>query len=864
MFALVLPDLGDAAADRLYSYLIPPGLQADVHIGGRVQVPLGTRQVNGFVLAVEERAEVAVGKVRAITAIKSTEPAFTAEQAMLARALAERYLCPISEALRPCLAESGKALAKRTWQCTDVEGVTTLLPDPTLNAVLHYIRDHHGAGSGQVRTHFGAAGMAALDALCREGLIRPAGVKRLQAREIDAVLPALVPTALLEVADALPARAAKQANLLRWAANLLPPLDDQTFVPLTVPDVARRAGVSPAVVRTCLAKGWLCSENVAIRRNPWETVRGRKAIPPVLTTRQQVAVDAVVGAVNAYESRSFLLWGVTGSGKTEVYLHAIERVLAAGRQAIVLVPEISLTSQAMALYHGRFPGLVAILHSHLSSGERYDEWQRIADGEAQVVLGARSAIFAPCPALGLIVIDEEHESSYKQESSPRYHAREVALERGRLCGAPVVLASATPSLESMHAAEMAQHTLLRLPERIERRPLPVVKLVDLRRMTANARILSHPLRVAISERLAAKQQVILFLNRRGYSHTLLCQNTKCGFFQDCPNCSVPLTYHKQAALLRCHHCDHQQPTRLICPKCGGMQLPFKGVGTERLEMEVAALWPEARLGRLDRDTTVRRGAHHAILDRFEREETDILIGTQMVAKGFDFPKVTLVGVIAADMSLCISDFRAPERTFQLLTQVAGRAGRSEWPGEVLVQTYQPEHYAIQAALEHDYQRFYRQEIARRGDPKECWPPLTALINVLISGEIATEVKATAAALSRRARELGAARLLLPAMEEKSILPGLLELLDEPDEAEEKEEEDPFGAAALLQRELPGGVSVNDATPCLLERLNGRYRYHLLLRGQHRADLRRVARELQSLTPPKGVLVVIDVDPLALA
>ncbi len=838
-------------------------MAGDVRVGGRVTAPLGSRQVTGYVLALEEHVEVEAGKVRGLTAVKSAEPAFTTEQAALARWLAETYLCPLSEALRPCLAESGTALSKRTWQCTDTEGVTTLLPDPALNAVLHYLREHPGASSAQVHAQFAQAGTTALETLRREGLIRQSGGKRLQAREIHAVLPALAASTLLEVADTLPARAAKQAELLRWAARMLPALDDQAFIPLSAPEVAHRAGVSPAVVRACLEKGWLCSESIAIRRNPWETVRGRKAVPPALTGRQQAAVSAIAQAAAAQAPCSFLLWGVTGSGKTEVFLHAIEQVLAAGRQVIVLVPEISLTGQAMALYHGRFPGQVAVLHSHLSSGERYDEWQRIAGGEAQVVLGARSAIFAPCPKLGLVVIDEEHDSSYKQESSPRYHTKGVALERGRLCGAPVVLASATPSLESMREAELGQHTLLRLPERIERRPLPIVKLIDLRRMTYNARILSHPLRVAIGERLAAGQQTILFLNRRGYSHTLLCQNAKCGYCEECPNCSVPLTYHKGVELLRCHHCDHQQPTRLLCPKCGGAQLPFKGVGTERLEMEVQALWPEARLGRLDRDTTARKGAHSAILDKFGREETDILIGTQMVAKGFDFPKVTLVGVIAADTSLGIADFRAPERTFQLLTQVAGRAGRSEWPGEVLVQTYQPEHYAIQAALEHDYERFYRQEITRRGDPKECWPPLSALINVLVHGENESEVKTTAAALARRAREVGAARILLPAMEEKSILPGLLDLFD-PLPEDEEEEEDPFGAEELLQRELPGGVSVNDPTSCPLERLRGRYRYHILLRGQNRAELRRVARELQAITPPRSVVVVIDVDPLSLA
>ena len=433
----------------------------------------------------------------------------------------------------------------------------------------------------------------------------------------------------------------------------------------------------------------------------------------------------------------------------------IEETLWRRRQAIVLVPEISLTAQAMALYHGRFPGKGRGAAQPPVAGERYDEWMRIARGEAQVVLGARSAIFAPCPDLGLIVIDEEHESSYKQESSPRYHAKAVALERSRLRGAPVLLASATPSLESMREAEVGRHTLLLLPERIEARPLPPVKLVDLKYMTKGARLLSAPLRQAIAVRLEAGEQTILFLNRRGFMHVLQC--TKCGEQQQCPHCAVPLTYHKVAGAVRCHHCEFGQPTSLICPSCTGIQIPYRGAGTEQLEEEVMTLWPEARVGRLDRDTTAQRGAHQAIIDRFGAEETDILIGTQMVAKGHDFPRVTLVGVIAADISLGIPDFRAPERTFQLLTQVAGRAGRADLPGEVFIQTWQPKHYAVLAAAAHDYPTFYAQEVQARADAEAIWPPFTTLVNVTVTGENESEVVALAAAIGRRAREHAAPR-----------------------------------------------------------------------------------------------------------
>lgn len=864
VFALVLPDLGDAAVDRPYTYRIPPELLATVAVGGRVRAPLGRRSVNGYVLAIAETCELPSEKVKPLLATLPGAPAFTAEQAALARWLAEACLCPLSEALRPCLAEPGFLAAGGRWRPADSRAVTTLLPDSVANAVLAYLRERPGASSLQVFKRFGEDGTAALDALRRQGLIYPVGSKTRGERTIRAVRPALPPERLREIAGRL--KAEKQAALLRWAAAEWP------AEPLIAADIARLVRVTPTVVAACIEKGWLITEDVSLRRNPWDAVQGRKAQAPQLAAQQRLAVDAINASIRKREIRSFLLYGITGSGKTEVFLHAIEETLAAERQAIVLVPEISLTAQAMALYHGRFPGKVAILHSHLSPGERYDEWMRIARGEARVVLGARSAIFAPCPDLGLIVIDEEHESSYKQETTPRYHAKAVALERGRLCRAPVVLASATPSLESMHEADRGMHVLLRLPERIEARPLPPVKLVDLKYMTKRARILSAPLREAIAARLERSEQVILFLNRRGFMHILFCP--KCREQETCPHCAVPLTYHKAAAALRCHHCDYSRHTELKC-RCGGAQIPFRGVGTEQLEEEVSGLWPEARVGRLDRDTTARRGAHQAILDRFGAEETDILIGTQMVAKGFDFPKVTLVGVIAADIALGAPDFRAPERTFQLLTQVAGRAGRADLPGEVIVQTWQPRHYAVLAAAEHDYPTFYRQEIMARGDSEACWPPLTALINIMVSGENEAEVASTAAALAHKARETTPEGVPLPGGPVK--MPVLLGLFDiaEPDDAaagpitggeedfDDQPEPDPFGARALLARPVPGNTVVDGPAPCPLARLRGRFRHHLILRGQDRPTLLRLARALQGITPPKGVQVIFDVDPLSL-
>ena len=449
-------------------------------VGGRVLVPLGSRQVAGYVLEIVEQTDIPPERIRPVLAVKTIQPAFTAEQAALVRWLADRYLCTPGEALRPCLAEAGSGGVNRRWQLAGIDAVTTLLSDPTQMALLDYLRAHPGASGQQLRELFGEAGAAALDGLVRDGLIRPAsGRARAQARTVAAVDLALPPTRLRDIGAALPARAVQQSQCLTWLADH--PTEFTT--PVAIPDLARRAGVSEATVRACVEKGWLRRMTIAVRRNPWEHVRGRQATPPALNPAQQAALDPIVAALHAHQASSFLLYGITGSGKTEVFLHAIAAALALGKQCIVLVPEISLTSQAMALYHGRFPGQVAVLHSNLSAGERFDEWARIAGGEARVVLGARSAVFAPCTELGLLIIDEEHESSYKQDNSPRYHAKAVALERGRLCQAPVVLASATPSLDSMREAELGRHTLLRLPERIEARPLPPVKLVDLRRMT---------------------------------------------------------------------------------------------------------------------------------------------------------------------------------------------------------------------------------------------------------------------------------------------------------------------------------------------------------------------------------------------
>ncbi len=452
----------------------------------------------------------------------------------------------------------------------------------------------------------------------------------------------------------------------------------------------------------------------------------------VLSTEQKAAYDSVCSALDQRAARTFVLRGVTGSGKTEVYLQAIEYALGRDLQAIMLVPEIALTTQMTARFKRRFGTRVAVLHSHLTEREKHTEWHRIARGQADVVIGARSAIFAPLPRLGLILIDEEHESTYKQEREPRYVVREVAQWRSERAGAAVVLGSATPSLDAMYRAERGRYQLLTLNARIRQRPLPEVSVVDMRQelRTGGHSLFSGVLREGLENTLARREQAILFLNRRGFSTVLLCR--ECGEVATCPHCDVSLTLHKTrgGSLLRCHFCGHSEGVRTQCGSCASVRVRQFGAGTQRVEHELLELFPDLRVVRMDVDTTTAKGAHERLLAEFERGDADVLLGTQMIAKGLDFARVSLVGVVAADTSLHVPDFRAAERTFQLLVQVAGRAGRHETPGRMIVQTFAPDHYAILAAARQDYGRFYETELAARKMME--YPPFTEITQFLIA------------------------------------------------------------------------------------------------------------------------------------
>ncbi|MGQ0562730.1 MAG: replication restart helicase PriA [Gemmatimonadota bacterium] len=579
-----------------------------------------------------------------------------------------------------------------------------------------------------------------------------------------------------------------------------------------------RLGFSYPLINGLVTRGVAEIAEERVERDPFAALPAAPHPSFTLTAPQRDAVRVLSNATRGKEgSQPFLLRGVTGSGKTLVYIELLKEVVQRqGRGAIVLVPEIALTPQTVARFRAVFGDVIAVLHSGLSDGERFDAWRALRTGERRIAIGARSAVFAPVRDLGAIVIDEEHESSYKQSESPRYHARDLAIVRAQLTGAVCLLGSATPALESWHNAQSGKYKLIELPERVEGRRLPPVEVVDLRKQ---AGVLSARLQEAILARLDRNEQTILLLNRRGYATFVQCRS--CGEVWHCPHCNVSLTFHRARRRLVCHYCLHEEPPPAVCPRCASSDISFRGVGTEQVEREVVETFPQARIARMDVDTTSAKWAHHDILGRVERAEIDILLGTQMIAKGLDFPGVTLVGVVNADVAMNLPDFRASERTFQLLTQVAGRAGRGEKGGEVIVQTSLPGHYAIKCALEHDYNEFAKRELQEREGPR--YPPYVRLSNILISG---TNEAATMAEAER--------------------------------------------AAAYVMGIVAGNrwpVTLTGPAPAPIDRIRGRWRWHFLLRSESAKAMSLVLRSLQYRyefkVGPAELRLVIDRDPVSL-
>ncbi len=776
--AEVVPDIPPAGLEDTYTYAV--GNQK-IERGDCVLVPFGRRTVPGFVLEVRdvapEELDFPVQKLRSITA--RVEGVSLSEELLgVMKRVADLTLSPVRAVVAAALPPGIRSRLRATYLPVAIDQLDELPQELAL----------------------------AYEELCKREQIAVTSLKRLGLTK--EVMDSLVQNGLAQKIWSLPAERAKASELYRLAPGAesavaedrpaqfacVQTLSREPNGCWTIEEIAAATGVSTSTVRALVKAGVL--EPAAPVPQP-ET-------PMALMPTQEAAVARVCSA----KEGKFLLFGVTGSGKTEVYLRAIEQTLAEGRDVLYLVPEIALAAQVVHRLRARFGDLVGMLHSGMAQGERLRQWRAIREGKARIALGARGAAFAPCPNLGLIVVDEEHEAAYKEDGSPHHDARRVAELRAEASGARLILGSATPSLEAYYRALNGGLELLELPARVLNRSLPHVEISDLRRLYQHGKpsILGEELRLALEETLARKEQAILFLNRRAYASSLLCR--ECGFVPMCPNCSVSLTVHKQARRLRCHHCNLQKAIPDRCPNCGSIQVRPLGIGTEKVVEAVETTFPGCRVARLDRDVVRKAGALEEILHRLHEGDLDVLVGTQMVAKGLDFPGVTLVGVVTADTSLFIPDFRSTERTFQLITQVCGRSGRSR-PGMAVIQTFQPEHPAIALGAKQDYVRFYDREIAERRDA--LYPPFCRLVNVVVSSE-------DREAAAKTAQE----------------------------------------AADSLRRHL---TRVLGPAPCAFERLKGRWRYHVLVKLDPDDDVR-LARLPMELLTRRHVRVTVDVEPVS--
>jgi primosomal protein N' (replication factor Y) len=791
---------------ELLAYSVPASLAGRVAEGMRVLVPLGARQVTGIVLGLgDDHPGV---KLRDVLDVLDESPLLSRELLALCRFAASYYLAPLGEVLATAVLAGLRAQSHRVVRRlapgepkgltrTEAEILRRLAADRPVRATT--------LARGVRSTSF----YEALRSLADDGWIaieevRPRASANVRYEKVWKIAREVTP----EEHTALERRAKVQSSLLRR-------LVDAGAEGFRASELASPAAA--AALRGLLERGLARFERIETYR-PVVALRERLDAPLTANPAQREAIEAIADSAARRSFEPFLLQGVTGSGKTEVYLQVAARVLADGRGVLILVPEIALTHELVRRVCARFGDSVALLHSGLSDSERFDEWRRLARREARVAIGVRSAVFAPLPDLGLVIVDEEHDGAYKQEEGLRYNARDLAIVRARDSSCPAVLGSATPAIESHHNARTGRYRLLELSERVERRPLPIVELIDLKteRPEGDPPVLAPRLRDAIVANFAAGGQTLLFINRRGYAHYLQC--TLCGSVMGCPNCSVTLTFHLRSRRVRCHHCDHSVPAPDLCPECASPHLRDFGIGTEQVESVLRALVPTARIARLDRDTTARKGALGQMLGDWGAGRVDVLVGTQMVTKGHDVPGVTLVGVVAPDQTLNFPDFRAAERTFQILTQVAGRAGRGDQAGRVFVQTYRPTHYAVRFAVAHDFNGFAEHEIRYR--ESLGYPPYSKLANLRFDGIDASRVETFARATAERLR---AENLRLPRARQATIL----------------------GPA-----------------PAPLERLRGRYRWQILVKGKNPKTLQALLRPVADARERRGreVRVCVDVDP----
>ncbi|MEM1117076.1 MAG: primosomal protein N' [Bacteroidota bacterium] len=815
-----------AAVDGVYTYRVPDDLAPEAVPGARVLVPFGRRQITGVIAErVEGAPETASGRaLKPLTDVLDARPALTPALMALTRWIAGYYLCAWGEAIKAALPGGTGVESRRV--------VYGLSPpeawpgDARGRTILGALQELNGTGMPVANVATALGRKTVPQALLRR--LEAAGAVRVEeeVREASVQAKTVRHLRLGAGADGADLRGVKQRALLDWLT--------EADADVTQAEALAATGAASSTVKSLVAKGLVEAFDAEVERRAdgLDTEAVPPAVPVDLHPAQTAALGAITSAIEAGRAETFLLHGVTGSGKTEVYLRALRAALDRGQTAIVLVPEIALTPQTVRRFRSHFGDRVAVLHSRMSPGERLDAWTRIRDGIYPIVIGPRSAVFAPLESLGLVVVDEEHEGSYKQfDPAPRYHARDVAVMRAHRAGAVCVLGSATPSMESVENANAGKYTRLEMPERVPVRgpdgqtrapaPLPPVRIVDLGRERQVRRLkgaLSHDLREAIQARLDRGEQTILLQNRRGYAPVLTCES--CGWTPTCTDCAVSLTVHTASRNLRCHYCGHAERIPEACPACGERALRRLGAGTQRVEEEIADVFPEARVLRMDLDTTSRKGAHRRILDAFGRGEADVLLGTQMVAKGLDFPRVTLVGVVEADTGMLLPDFRAAERTFQLLAQVAGRAGRHELEGEVLLQTRNPDHPAIRFALRHDFHGFALGELGER--MALGYPPHGRLVGVEVKGP------------------------------ESGSTHALAEL---------------WGRALHAEAARVAGVEVLGPVPALVGRVKKWWRMHLLVKAPRTlpaSALNAIVRAARDKTKtPAGHRVNLDVDPVGL-
>jgi primosomal protein N' (replication factor Y) len=853
VFAYVLTSAASWSDEPLLTYAVPCELEDEIAPGQLVAVPYGERLVEGVVWQVHDLPLPAGEDPRSISTLLDPLPALLPHQRALAEWLADYYVTPLAHAALMMLPPGLLQRSKMVLQLIDVEAATRhiaqatttdrftrlraliglLLAEGTLD--IERLKEMLGASKArELLKEAQASGLIERGAQLHEPGVRArrkrvvrlllraaelAAWRRSTQEHLQASLPAAVePVQNIESLDrgprkkraaldpwALPAADASltltpqnQAGLLaqrQLAAVDLLEHDRQsatTGAHWTPHGLCKASSLTANQLQRLVEAGVIEIVEVEVQRDPQMGRLVAPTQPLPLTVAQRVALERIL-----VSQQPVLLHGVTGSGKTEVYLQALAATIAQGRRGIVLVPEIALTAQAIQRFSGRFPGRVAIMHGALSAGERYDEWRRIRAGRVDVVIGSRTALFAPVPDLGLVVLDEEHEPAYKQdERTPTYHARSAALALSDLLGIPLILGSATPAVESFYRAVHREYQLVELPQRISA-GLPPVEIVDLRNelLSGNTSIFSRRLQSRLTDVLRNGQQAILYLNRRGAASCVLCR--ECGYVAMCEQCDLPLTYHATERVLLCHYCNGQHQPLRICPQCQGNSIRYFGLGTEKVEQTVERIFPGVRMLRWDRDTARTRRAHEQLLDRFANHEADILVGTQMIAKGLDIPGVTLVGVVSADIALMLPDFAAAERAFTLLTQVAGRAGRGSAAGQVIIQTFNPQHFCIDAASRHDYHEFYAAEIEARR--RYGYPPFRQFVKLTYSHE-------------NRLRAQNEALLLREKLDRWIERLGL-------------EDTDIVGPA-----------------PAVMERLQGKYRWQMILRGH---DLQRLLRVLSA-------------------